>query len=113
MLKIVYENGPSGKKRYYINDIEVTECEFNSRVPSRPSVIGSAPLPGQLPDCWPKVSMNALAVHPEQVAEANERSVRDGIGVRYERDGSCVIPDKAAYKRLLKAEGFFNKDDFC
>ena len=61
--------------------------------------------PGGIPTSgWPMVS-EALAVHPKQVEQANDRARRHGIPVTYDRKGFCHIPDRAARKKLLKLEG--------
>lgn len=52
---------------------------------------------------WPLRS-EALAVHPEQVDEANLRNKRAGVAAYYEPDGTCVIADNGARRRLLRLE---------
>lgn len=64
---------------------------------------------GQQPSGWPMTSQ-ALAVHPSQVAEANERNRRHGLGTRYDpATGNAIIPDRTDRKRLLRLEGFHDK----
>lgn len=58
--------------------------------------------------CWPLLS-EAMAVHPKQVKEAQARAKRHGINVVYQKDGRVLIPDRAERKRLLKLEGFHDK----
>lgn len=58
---------------------------------------------------WP-MNSEALACDPAQVAELNERNRKAGIGAHYKPDGTCVIPDRATRKKLLKQEGFHDKD---
>ena len=53
--------------------------------------------------CWP-MKCEALACHPTQVAAFNERNKNHGINVEYDRKGFAIIPDQAAYRRLMKAE---------
>lgn len=60
---------------------------------------------------WPLVG-TALACHPDQVGEMNERNKRLGVNVEYRPDGRPVIPDAGAFKRLRKAEGVVDKDGF-
>jgi len=53
---------------------------------------------------WPLKS-EALAVHPSQVAEMNERNRRNGVNVEYcPKWGTAIIPDEGAYKRLRRLE---------
>ena len=54
--------------------------------------------------CWPMVS-EALAVHPRQVDQANERARRHGINVAYDQKGNCHIPDRGNRKKILRLEG--------
>lgn len=66
---------------------------------------GGDTLAGHQPGCWPQLSM-AMAVHPKQVQEANERNKRHGVNVTYRRDGMAVIPDRKERKKLARLEGF-------
>ena len=59
---------------------------------------------------WP-MKCEALAVHPHQVVEANERNRKHGVNVTYDRQGFAHIPDQAAYARVLKLEGLHNKSE--
>lgn len=62
---------------------------------------GEAPGAGH---CWP-MKCEALAVHPDQVEQMNERNRRHGVNVQYEpKHGLAIIPDAAAYKRLRRLE---------
>lgn len=108
--KIVW--GPRGTKRFYINDKEVTEEEWHARFPSKIDDLLAGYFPQvQSPEGWPKRSL-ALAVHKDQVAEANDRNKKHGIGTRYDTDGTAVIPDNGDRRKLLKLEGFVDKDSF-
>lgn len=60
---------------------------------------------GHLPSCWPMKS-DALAVHPSQIKQANERNRRNGVNVTYAKNGQAIIPDRKERKKLLKLEGF-------
>lgn len=52
---------------------------------------------------WPMVS-EALAVHPSQVQQANDRAKRHGLHTVYRPDGMAVIPSRNERKRLLRLE---------
>jgi hypothetical protein len=97
----------NGVERFFLSRAEVTEEEYRAvyplpepgtGVPGGPSASG-----------WPLKS-DALAVHPSQIAEANERNARAGCSVRYQEDGRAVIPDKGEYRKVLKIEGYHNRD---
>lgn len=78
---------------------EETRCECGAtadRLFASPLVAGAS--------CWPMTSQ-ALAVHPEQVGEANERNRVHGVGVQYDPTGLAHIPDRAERKKLLRLEG--------
>ncbi len=95
-----------GNGTYFVDGVEVTKEAFDARFPSKP--LGNA---GQLASCgsgWPMKSV-ALAVHPDQVAEANARNKKAGVNVTYESDGTAVIPDRGERRRLLRLEGYHDK----
>lgn len=103
-----------GTTAYFLGDREVTEAEFRAAHPMKLVLGGGEPLLGQSPsgDCWPLTS-EALAVHPKQVREANERNKKNGINVQYDpATGNAVIPDRAERRRLLKLEGLVDKHSF-
>ncbi len=61
---------------------------------------------------WPMKS-DSLGCHPEQVGEANERAKKAGIqGVHYERDGTCVINDNGARKKLMRLEKCIDRSGY-
>lgn len=91
-----------GNGTYTLNGVEVTKAEFDAAFPPKELGVPSA----AAPSCWPMTS-EALAVHPDQVAEANARNKRHGVNATYEPGtGMCLIPDRGERKRLLKLEGF-------
>lgn len=93
-----------GNPTYMVNGVPVSKDEFD--MPDKP--IG-VPLAGHLPGCWPMVS-EALAVHPDQVGEANARNKKHGVAARYEDGtGMCQIPDRNDRAKLLKLEGYHDK----
>lgn len=94
-----------GTRRYYIGEREVTKEEFDLALPAKP--IG-VPMVAS-PKCWPMVS-EALAVHPDQVEEANARNKLHGITATYDADGFCHIPDRAERRRLCRLEGYHDRD---
>lgn len=107
--------GPKGSKRFFIDGKEVTAEEYAKTVhPWKiADILAKFAAPGGTrPGTWPLEGV-ALAVQPSQVAEANARNKRHGIGARYKPDGTVVIPDAADYKKLQKLERVHNRDDFC
>jgi hypothetical protein len=97
--------GHGDKTRYYIDGRQVSREEFDQALPDRE--IGS--FGGHLPSNWPQ-TMEALAVDPSQVAEANERNRRAGVNVTYNGEGQAVIPDRNERRKLIRLEGKFDKD---
>lgn len=100
--KVVY--GRLGPVRWYINDVEVTEEEYNKRFPPKPIEEIGVPM-AAAPSIWQDHTSIALAVHPDQVAEATARNIRHGIRVTYDEEGTAHIPDRAERKKLLALEG--------
>ncbi len=89
---------------FYLDGVQVTEEEFRAQFPERDGVPGAPSTAG-----WPMRS-TALAVHPEQVKEANERNSAAGVSAHYESDGTCVIESRSARRKLLKLEGFHDRN---
>ena len=101
----------AGNPHYFADGVEVTEAEFAGHFPPAPEgpLFGGAP---SAPARWPLRSA-ALAVHTDQVVEANERNKKHGVNVTYDpQSGRAIIPDAAAYKRLRKLEGVHDKDSY-
>jgi hypothetical protein len=99
------ENGVtilSDGTHYYLDGREVSEAEYRA-------VYAPAGVPAA--GGWKKpLKSEALAVHPSQVAAANERNRRAGCSVTYAADGTAVVPDRGERKKLLKIEGFHDRD---
>jgi hypothetical protein len=90
--------------RYFVNDTEVTEAEFAAAFPPKELVAGDEVLADST-SAWRDFKSEALAVHPDQVAEANTRSKAHNLGVVYDKQGFARIPDRAARRRLMRLEG--------
>lgn len=90
--------------RYYLNDQEVTEKEYRRRTKKKKLAAGDEVL-AQSTSAWADFKSEALAVHPDQVGEANARSKRHNIGVQYDKRGFAHIPDRASRRRLMRLEG--------
>jgi hypothetical protein len=75
---------------------------------------GAAP-GGTQANGWPLQS-EALACHQSQIAEHNERAKKHGINVEYkELPGHKTvveIPDANERKKLMRLEGYHDKDSF-
>jgi chloramphenicol 3-O-phosphotransferase len=91
-------------QRFFVNDVEVTAEAFAAAFPPKPVAPGDEVL-AQSTSAWKDFTSEALAVHPDQVGEANARSKRHNLGVAYDKDGFAHIPDRAARRRLLRVEG--------
>lgn len=107
--RIVYAN----PNRFYIGDAEVTEEEFKAATYTRDQIrlrqlLEEHGAPGVPGEGWPLVS-EALAVHPKQVKQANDRARRHGISVEYLPDGRVKIPSRHERAKLLRLEGRHDK----
>lgn len=91
------------KVRYFLGDTEVTKAEFDAAFPTK--AVGECG--GHAPACWPMVS-EAMAVHPDQVDEANARAKRHGLtGVKYQKGtGMVELSDRGSRRQLLRLEGY-------
>lgn len=95
-----------GKKEYYRDGVQKTKADFDRAFPDKP--IG--PPMTAAPANWQNFESIALAVHPDQVAEATARNKRNGVNVTYKPDGTAVIPDRAARTALMRLEGMHDNE---
>lgn len=95
-----------GRRRFYLDGKEVTEAEFDLAFP--PQKI-TGPFMGPAASGWPILS-EALAVHPSQVAEAQESARARGVPTQFLPDGRAVLRDRDHRRRYLKAYGFFDRN---
>ncbi len=96
----------SGPNRYYIGDKEVTQEEYDAAFPPKP--IGET-LAGHSPACWPQ-TMEALAVHPAQVDQANARAKAHGIDAIYQHGTGLVqVGSRADRAKLIRLEGGYDR----
>ncbi len=100
----------TGKKRVAVTSREYYDSVPGDRVTARrgqkvKSKNGHGETPGA-GHCWP-LKCEALAVHPDQVQEFNDRNKAHGVNVTYDpKTGIAIVPDAAAYKRLRRVSGF-------
>lgn len=93
---------------YFLDGKKVSAKKYHKRYP-RPEAGGKV-LP-KLKDGWPKKCL-ALAVHPDQVDEANARNKEHGVNVHYAADGVPTLPDRNERRKLLKLEGLHDRHSF-
>lgn len=95
--------------KFYVNDVEVSEAEYNAAFPPKKIEAGTEMLAGHQPACWPQ-TMESLAVHPKQVDEANARAKRHGIDAVYEKGtGMVQVGSRADRAKLIRLEGAKDK----
>ena len=111
--KVVY--GPGGRKRFFVDGDEVSPEEYAATVHPwkiKDLLAKGAVVGGLQPSGWPMRS-EACAVGLHQIDQAEARNKRAGVNVTYcRKTGQAIIPDSGERKRLLKLEGFFDKDSF-
>lgn len=91
---------------YFLDGVRVTPKQFHAgKVPRAPKSLTTAP---RRVSGWPKYS-EALAVHPDQVPEAQARAKRHGISVEYTTRGDVLVPDRGNWLKLLKLERMHEK----
>lgn len=89
-----------GVWHYFLSGKEVTEEEYLGQLPGGTPAGGSA---------WPMLS-EALAVHPEDIPEAKAFYKKRGLDVDFSKDGRVVMRDRAHRRKVIKANGSFDKD---
>lgn len=60
---------------------------------------------------WPRLS-DAMAVHPDQIAEASELSKKKGVPTHYDEWGRPRLTDARHERRYMKAFGFFHRNSY-
>lgn len=99
---------------YFLDGVEVTKKEFDKVFPDKDAELSLAEkrrLAASGCARWPMKSV-AMAVHPDQVKEANAFLEKHGSKCHHTKDGRMVIPDNAERKKVLKLKGYFDKDSF-
>lgn len=99
------EYNPVSVVAYFLEGREVTEEEYRKVYPLDPGV-------PMISAGWSRPMLSdALAVHPSQVQEATARNAKRGCSVTYRTDdGRAIVPDRGERKKLLKIEGFHDRD---
>lgn len=107
LLRVVYHPTNPEKNRYYEGDKEITREEYEGKFPSRLDL--NSPPGGQRPGCWPMLS-DAMGVHPNQIAEAYQDSLRRGVPTDFHQDGRPIFTDQAHRKAYAKAYGYRDRN---
>lgn len=99
------------KKRFFLDDREVTREEYDAAVPNRIADLLAAAQPpaGQMPAGWP-MTMDALAVRPKQIAEAMERDRLHGVPTNYTPQGDPIITDRGHRRDYVRMRGCFDRN---
>jgi hypothetical protein len=90
--------GSVGKETYWIDRVEVTKEEFDAAFPDKPIGYGSGLIQWHKP-----VLSDALAVHPKQIKEAQERDRQHGINVEYLPDGRPKFTSEYQMRKAMKS----------
>lgn len=107
--KVIYNS--DGEARYFFNDEEVTQEEYDARFPSRLEYGEDAEAPLVSASAWhDNLQSRALAVHKSQVEEANAWNKKTGIATRYDKTGMAHIPTRGDRSKLLKRDGMHDND---
>ena len=109
--RIIYHR--DGTKTYEICGREVTEAEWEAQQVSLLDDLleSGETLMGQSTTTWPQRS-ESMAVHPKQVDQANERARKHGIAAVYDKTGTPSVASANDKRKLMKLEGFYDKNAF-
>lgn len=107
--KVIY-----GKvNRYFANDQEVTRAEFDELFPTKINDLLKKRKPQQTlmqtSKAWPRLS-DSMAVHPDQIGEAQEMMREKGVPTEYAKDGRMIVRNNAHQRDVQKALGYINRD---
>lgn len=91
----------------------ISEEEYHAELAAAcaaiPAVKGGTP--GASLGCWTRpLESDALAVHPDQIAEAREDAARAGIPTDFTPDGRPMFTSRGHRARYCKHYGFFDRD---
>ncbi len=94
--------GEGDKKRYLLDNREVSKEEFDAAFPDRPIRSGDDIAIG-----WHKpVISDALAVHPAQIEEARARDKKHGLNVEYLPDGRPILTSQDQKRKMIRSLGY-------
>lgn len=108
--KISYSS--SGKPSYQLDGKQVSQAEFDAAFPSKMEELLACGnmLPSHQPGCWPMPGSEALAVHPEQVAEATEDARKKVVPTEFDRQGRPILRDRGHRRDYLRAYSMRDRD---
>jgi hypothetical protein len=95
--------GHGKDKSYFVDGRQVSQDEFDSLVPDALSGTGRS---GASLQSWQPILSDALAVHPDQVAEATLDAKRKGVPTEFMPDGRPILRTRQHRKEYLRAYGF-------
>lgn len=61
------------------------------------------------PGNWPKES-DALGCAPDQIPHFMDVAKKAGASINFKPDGTCVVADKASFKRFAEARGLYSRN---
>ena len=96
--------GVGGAEHWYIDGEVATQAEFEAAFPDRPLGNGRG-LCG-----WKPIVSDALAVHPDQVAEATEHAKKMGVPTDFQPDGRPILTSRSHRRAYLKTYGFHDRE---
>lgn len=92
-----------GKVMYEVLGSLMTEAEFDAAfsptAPEPTSLIG-----------WKDIHSEALAYHPDQIAEAHEHLKKLDVDTHIDPQGRPVFTSRQQRAKFLKANGYFDRD---
>ena len=94
---------------YLLDGKEVPAAEYFAHFPAAESFAGL--IPDHHGAGWPMAS-DALAVHPDQIAEARESAQKRGVSTDFLPDGRPVFTDPAHRLKYLKRYGFHARNSY-
>lgn len=98
---------------YYIGDKVVSKAEFDGSIRMQPLKVGKAAVEHHTTGYqgYPIKSVG-LAVHPDQVKEAQEHSKKLGVPTEFTKDGRAILRDASHRKAYLKAYNMMDRNSF-
>lgn len=90
---------------YWIDGVQVTKARFDRAFPDK-SLAGCASLVG-----WKHLESEALAVHPDDVAEATADAVKKGVPTDFNPEtGAPIFRSREHRKEYMLRYGFYDRD---
>jgi hypothetical protein len=94
----------SGKWRYFNHGVELTEEEYFGRLETGKGSNADSLCP------WKPLHSEAIAVHPNQIAEATAQAIEFGVPTEFDKIGRPIFTSRSHRKEYMQRYGYYDRD---